>query len=108
VAFGADGTLYILTSACESDAAQSYTLIARPRSGPERTVAVGQTLGSFGDFAVLPNGLAYVAYERSAAGSQAQAPDGAGSASSLWYWEQSSGARTRLVDVPDPIGAIGH
>jgi WD40-like Beta Propeller Repeat len=108
VAFGEDGTLYLLTSLCASDAAQSYALIARPTSGAERTLAIGTSTGGFGAFSAVGDGLAYVAL----AAPGAQGPrgplslDGAG-ASALWFWDLAGG-RAKLAESGEPIRGIAR
>jgi hypothetical protein len=108
VAFDASGTLYYLTSACASDVAQSYTLIARPRSGADRTLAVGQTLGGFGSFVAYDGGLAYVAVTAQGAGSP-RGPQATGAGpSALWIWDLAGGARSKLVEAPELIPALSN
>jgi hypothetical protein len=109
VGFAADGTLYYLTSLCMSDAAQTYALIARPQSGSERTVAIGQATGSFGPFTVIDQTIVYVAFDPPGA----RGPRGpllfeGVTGSSLWAWDLAAGPRARLVDTDETILMVGQ
>lgn len=107
LAFGSDGTLYTLTSACQSEATQTYALLALSAKGPPRTIGIGQTGGSFGAFAAVGNGVAYVTLAApGAAGLRGPLNYTGAGASALWFWDGQSG-RSRLVEAPDPIRAVG-
>lgn len=106
LAFGSDGTLYYLTTACESDAVQGYILAARPSSGADTTIASGYSLGSFGGFVALEKGLAYLTHTATGATTITAAEQSAGPGG-LWFWDLAGG-RTRLLDVPDSISAFGQ
>ncbi len=109
VAFGADGSLYYLTSTCASDAIQNYALIAHPASGAERTIAIGVTAGSFGPFIAGADGLAYSTFaapgDASPRGPLILPTSGA---SALWFWDLASGGRSRLVEALEPISALSR
>ncbi len=108
IAWGDDGALYYLTSACAADSAQSYTLAARSADGKDRTLAAGMMRGTIGDAVALANGIAYVA--------SAQAPQGArgpravdqASPASLWLFTPGDGARGAIVTADSGIGALGR
>ncbi|MDZ4717782.1 MAG: hypothetical protein SH847_04880 [Roseiflexaceae bacterium] len=109
LAFADDGTLYYLTSACDSDAAQSYSVIAYSPGGKNQTVAIGQTAGSFGQFVTLGNGLAYVNFAAPGIpGPRGPLNLNGVGASSLWFWDLTSGARTKLLDAETAITGLGR
>jgi hypothetical protein len=99
VAWSDDGTLFYLTTECASDVAQSYTLHTRSRSGQDRTVAAGMTLGGLGEFAAVGSGLAYVTYETAPVGPRGPLRVVRNTASTLWYWDIAAGNRTPLVEA---------
>jgi hypothetical protein len=109
VAFAEDGTLYYLTSACASDAIQSYALIAHPRSGADKTIALGATAGGFGQFIAVDDGLAYVTLDAPGATGQ-RGPlvlEGSG-ASALWFWDIAGGSRAQLAESQEPIRGLAR
>ncbi len=107
VAWNADGTLYYLTSACASDAVQTYTLQTRTKGGTDQIIAIGNTLGGFGAFVATEGGLAYVTLAPpGAAGPRGPLTVKGAGASSLWFWDIAGGGRTPLVEAPDLIDAV--
>ncbi|MFO7168934.1 MAG: hypothetical protein DIU80_013015 [Chloroflexota bacterium] len=96
VAWGEDGTLFYLISECASDAALSYALHSRSPSGQDQTLALGTTLGDFGEFTATDGGLAYVALD-SAAGARGPLRVVRDAPSALWFWDTASGDREQLV-----------
>lgn len=105
--FAADGTLYFLTSACESQSAQTYSVIAHAPGGSNRTVAIGQTAGGFGQFVTSGSGLAYVSLAAPAAsGPRGPLSLNSEGASSLWFWDLASGARAKLVGAETAITGL--
>lgn len=104
--WGADGTLYYLTSACASDAVLDYTLHARARGGADQMIAAGTTLGSFGAFATTSNGLAYVALDRMPPGTGAPQVIDVSSPGALWFWNTADGSRAKLVETKNAVTAL--
>lgn len=109
LAWGDDGTLFYLTSACASDVAQSYTVHTRAlKSGDDRTIAAGTTLGGFGAARSLGKGLAYVTLQQAAGPRGPLAPSPA-SPSTLWFWDVGgSGQRAKLAEAPGAIGGLAR
>lgn len=107
LAWGSDGTLFYLTSACESTVAQSYTVHAfNTKTGDDRTIAAGTTLGSFGAAQMVGTGLAYTTLQQPNAGARGPLATSSGP-STLWFWDVGgNGQRAKLADAPGPIGAL--
>jgi hypothetical protein len=103
VAWSDDGTLFYLTSECASDVAHSYSLHTRSRSGQDRTIAAGITLGGIGEFAATGSDLAYTTFETAPAGPRGPLRAVRNTASTLWYWEIAAGNRTPLVEADTAI-----
>lgn len=103
LAWGADGSLYYLTIACESDAVLDYVLHVRDGQGNSRAIANGITTGGLGGFAATANGLVYTAYDSVAAGPRDAADPARDSASTLWFWDVSGGGRAKLAEARTPI-----
>ena len=106
LAWGADGTLFYLTTACASTVVQDYVLHARARSGDDRPIANGITLGDIGAFAATETGLVYVTLASAPPEPRGPLAIGRAGSSALWLWDLSSGARTRLVEAEGAISAI--
>lgn len=104
----ADGSLFYLTSDCASNVAQSYSLYQRPTSGATRQLAYGITLGSFGGFSAVGDGLAYIALDRAASGPRGPLALDRNSPSALWFWDVARGPRSKLVAVNSAIEAVAH
>jgi Tol biopolymer transport system component len=103
VAWGSDGTLYYLTSACESDVVQNYTLHARAGDGNDRVLTTGLTTGGYGHFVAVQNGLAYVALNRALPGPRGPLAVEPNAASALWFWSPTGNVRTQLVESNNAI-----
>jgi hypothetical protein len=107
LAWGADGTLFSMTTRCASTVAQSYAIFARPKSGDSRLIASGDTLGGFGVFSVVSKGLAYVALAHAPAGPRGPLAIDRASDSALWFWDVGgSGGRAKLAEAPNAIGGL--
>jgi hypothetical protein len=108
LAWGTDGTLFYMTTACASDVAQSYTLRTRSLAGGDDSlIASGATLGGFGSFAAADKGLAYVALDHAPAGPRGPLQIDPQSQSALWFWDVGGmGGRARLVSAQSAIGAV--
>ncbi|MFN8566735.1 MAG: hypothetical protein U0Z44_04275 [Kouleothrix sp.] len=108
LAWSSDGTLFYLTSACESTIAQSYTLRARALTGgDDRTIAVGTTLGGFGDVRAVGKGLAYVVLQRAADGPRGPLAASPAGPSTLWFWDVGgAGGRAQLAAADSAIGRL--
>jgi hypothetical protein len=101
--------VYVLTSACASEATQTYALIAHSRSGSDRTIAIGQTGGGFGEFTAVNGGLAYVALAApGVVGLRGPLSLDAAGQSTLWLWDLASGSRARLAQSDTPITGLGR
>ena len=109
LAWGSDGTLFYLTSACESTAVQSYTLHALSvKTGDDRTLAAGTTLGGVGAAQTVGSGLAYVTQQNAAAGPRGPLAPGSGP-SALWFWDiGGNGQRAKLADAPASISGLAR
>jgi Tol biopolymer transport system component len=101
--WGADGTLFYLKSSCASAVAQGYVLHARGKSGDDRPIANGDTLGGLGAFAAVGKGLAYVALTHAPPGPRGPLAIDRSSASALWFWDVSGGGRAKLVEANSAI-----
>lgn len=108
VAWNDDGTLFYLTSACASDAVYDYALHARAASGDDRTIAAGATLGGFGQFAAVGDGLAYVVVEQVESGARGPLAIDRASPSGLWFWDVGRGPRSRLVEAQRAITGLAQ
>lgn len=106
LAWNADGALFYLTSACASDVALDYTLHARAKSGDDRVIAVGSTLGDFGDFSAVGQGLAYVTLAHAPAGPRGPRQIDPASASALWFWDVAGGGRAQLDEAKSAFGGL--
>ncbi|HEX9369767.1 MAG TPA: hypothetical protein VF897_02125, partial [Roseiflexaceae bacterium] len=108
LAWSADGMLYYLSTTCPSEVAQSYTVQARSlKSGDDRLVAAGTTLGGIGGFTGIGKGLAYVTLDRAPAGPRGPLDPAADSPSTLWFWDVGgSGARAKLASAQSAIGDL--
>jgi hypothetical protein len=106
VAWGADNTLFYLSTSCASEVVQEYTLHARPVVGTDRVIAAGTTTGGFGQFRAPGAGLAYVTLDRAPAGPRGPLAVDRFSPSALWYWDTGAGSRARLVEAPRAIGEL--
>lgn len=104
--WGADGTLYYLTSACASGVVLDYALHARASGGDDRIIAAGTTLGGFGPFAATNNGLAYVTLDRMPPATDTLQGVNRAGAGALWFWDVSGGNRARQVDAKSAITAL--
>ena len=107
-AWKADGSLYYLTTDCASNLAQNYSLYQRPASGPTRQLAYGITLGGFGAFSAIGDGLTYVALDRAAPGPRGPLALERSSPSALWFWDVARGPRSKLVTANSAIEAVAH
>jgi WD40 repeat protein len=107
LAWGADGTLFSMTTRCPSTVAQSYAILARAKSGDSRLIASGDTLGGFGAFSAAGKGLAYVTLAHAPAGPRGPLALDRASDSALWFWDiGGGGGRAKLVEAPDAIGGL--
>lgn len=107
LAWGAGGTLYYLNTTCASEVAQSYTLRTRAlKSGEDKQVALGTSLGGLGSVAATGNGLAYVTVEHTPPGPRGPLRLDAQSASALWFWDVAGGSRAKLVGASSAIGGV--
>jgi hypothetical protein len=107
LAWGADGTLYYLRTSCPSTVAQSYTLHARAKSGDDRVIAGGDTLGGLGAFSAAGSGLAYVTFAHSPPGQRGPLAIDPSSASTLWFWDAGGGGgRVKLAEANNAIGDV--
>jgi hypothetical protein len=102
------GTLYYLTTDCANAAAQSYAIHARTvKTGDDRVVVAGTTLGGIGSFTANAKGLVYVTLARASSGPRGPLAIDPDSASTLWFWDiGGTGARAKLADAPSAIGAL--
>ncbi len=107
LAWSDDGRLFYLTSACAGEVAQDYTLHARAANGNDQLLATGTSLGGFGHFTVMNNGLAYVTLAHPAPGPHGPLAIDRASPSVLWFWNLSGGARSKLVEAQSAIGDLG-
>jgi hypothetical protein len=106
LAWGADGTLFSITTACPSAVAQSYAIFARPKSGDSRLIASGDTLGGFGSFSASGSGLAYVTLAHAPASPRGPLAIDRASDSALWFWDVGGGGRARLIEAPNAIDGL--
>src|SRR6266542_2559956 len=108
LAWSADGTLIYLNSECASEIVQSYTVHARAlKTGADRVVAVGATLGGIGNFTANGKGLAYVTLDRAPAGARGPLQIDADSPSTLWFWDiGGNGARAKLATTQSAISDL--
>lgn len=108
LAWAGDGTLYYLTSACESTVAQSYALRSRTlASGDDRLLMTGITLGGFGEVRALGAGLAYVTYQQAPPGPRGPLAADPASPSALWFWDVAgNGTRARLAEASSAISQL--
>lgn len=97
LAWNEDGTLYSMTTICPSSIVHSYAIFARDKDGKSTLVANGDTLGGFGSFSANGSGLAYIQYATIDAGLRGPEVMPRSSASTLWYWDVESSARSALV-----------
>ncbi|HMO56479.1 MAG TPA: hypothetical protein PKA05_11620 [Roseiflexaceae bacterium] len=104
-AWSADGALYYLTTRCASSVAQSYTLHVRTSSGSDRIVALGTSIGGFGDARMIGGGLAYVTSDDmpgTPRGPRAEHE----TRSVLWFWDLAAGTRIKLAQSGSLISGI--
>jgi hypothetical protein len=107
LAWNADGTLFYLSTDCPSTVVQNYTLHMRGKSGDDRTIATGSSLGGFGPFSASGNGLAYVTLAHVPPGPRGPLAIDPASQSALWFWEVGgSGGRAKLVEAPSAISVL--
>jgi len=107
LAWNADGTLFYLTTSCPSAVVQSYALHARSKSGDDRPLAFGDTLGGIGAFSAAGKGLAYVTLAHAPAAPRGPLALDRSSASTLWFWEAGGGGgRAKLVEAAGTIGGL--
>jgi Tol biopolymer transport system component len=107
LAWNADGTLFYLETSCASTLAQSYALHARAKSGDDRLIATGDTLGGLGEFSPSGSGLAYVTLAHAPMGPRGPLQVDTSSASSLWFWDVGgSGGRAKLAEANTAIGGL--
>jgi hypothetical protein len=83
--------------------AQSYTVYARAKSGGDRQIAGGDTLGGLGAFAAIGKGLAYVTLAHAPPGPRGPLAIDRSSASALWFWDVSGGGRAKLASASSAI-----
>lgn len=107
-AWSPDGTLFYLSAECASEAAHSYALHTRSRSGQDRVVATGVALGGFGEFVASDGGLAYVTLDAAPAGPRGPLRVARNAASALWFWDLAGGAREQLAESDTAITGLGH
>ncbi|KAB8142282.1 hypothetical protein F8S13_14950 [Chloroflexia bacterium SDU3-3] len=107
-AWGADGSLYYLTSECASSLAQSYALFQQPAQGQPTQLAYGTTLGGFGQFVAKGGSLAYVAYSHAPAAARGPLAVADQGGSSLWLIDTTRGTRAKLVDASGPVAALAQ
>jgi hypothetical protein len=103
LAWGVDGTLFYLKTSCASTVAQSYTVYARAKSGDDRQIASGDTLGGLGAFAAVGKGLTYVTLAHAPPGPRGPLAVDRSSASALWFWDVSGGGRAKLAEANSAI-----
>jgi hypothetical protein len=108
LAWSPDGTLYYLASECASDAALSYALHTRSRSGQDRTLAAGISPGGFGEFVASDAGLAYVALGAVPPGPRGPLRVARTAPSALWFWDIASGGRDVLAESDDAITGLSR
>jgi hypothetical protein len=107
LAWNADGTLFYLETRCASTVAQSYTLHARAKSGDDRLIGAGDTLGGLGAFSASGSGLAYVTLAHAPASPRGPLQVDMASASALWFWDiDGSGGRAKLAEANTAIGSL--
>jgi hypothetical protein len=107
LAWNADGTLFYLETSCASTVAQSYALHARTKSGDDRLIAGGDTLGGLGRFSAPGAGLAYVTLTHVPSGPRGPLLLDTSSASTLWFWDVGgSGGRTKLAEANTAIAGL--
>lgn len=106
LAWGADDSLFYLTSACPSEAVHNYAVRQRAPSGDDRIIAAGITTGAFGAFRASGAGLAYVTLNHAAVGSRGPLAIDPLSASTLWFWDLQSGVRAKLAEAQGAITDI--
>lgn len=107
LAWGADGALLYLASACESDVAQSYTLHSLAiKSGQDRALAAGTTLGGIGELRAVGTALAYVTQQQALPGPRGPLASNPYSASDLWVWDVAGGARAIVAKSTGAIGGL--
>ena len=88
-----------LATACQSDVAQGYTLHSLAiKSGQDRALAAGTTLGSIGELRVVGTALAYVAQRQAVAGPRGPLASNPYGASDIWIWDVAGGARTKVAE----------
>jgi hypothetical protein len=102
LAWGENGTLYYLTTECQSNLARHYSLYRRERSGEDQVVVAGITLETYGDAIALGDGeeLAYVSARALPGGEGFFKTSSPYSPSTLWYWDFTLGIRSELFTAP--------
>jgi hypothetical protein len=103
LAWDTNGTLFYLKTSCASAVAQSYAIHSRSKSGDDRVLASGGTLGGLGAFAATGKGLAYVALAHASPGPRGPLAIDRASASALWFWYVSGGGRAKLAEANNAI-----
>ena len=105
LAWSADNTLFYLNIDCASDVAQRYTVHSRTlKTGADRVVAAGATLGGIGKFSTNGKGLVYVTLDRAAGGARGPLQLEANSPSTVWFWDiGGTGARAKLTTAQSAI-----
>jgi hypothetical protein len=106
-AWSADGALFYMTTACESDIAQSYTLRVRTSTGADRTIALGTSVGGFGAAQSVGGGLAYVTVEDLPATPRGPLVE-IEARSALWFWDLASGERIKLAESGGAISGVAR
>lgn len=106
LAWGADGTLYYLTTRCASTFAQNYELHALDALGSDTLVATGVSFGTIGEVTGVGDGLAYVVASRALPGFRGTNTAAPSSPSAIWYWNLQDQTRDELLAVPHGIHGL--
>ncbi len=107
LAWGADGSLFYLTTACPSTIIQDYTLVRRSGSR-DQIIAAGLSQGTIGAATAPTDGLAYVMASRAQPGLRGGGNIAVQSPATLWFWNLANGTRGNLFAAQRGITGLAH
>jgi len=104
LAWGEDGSLFYVTTGCESTLVQNYEVYHRSSRGRDQLIAVGTTMGTVGDAVVTDsNGLVYVVASRAQPGPRGPNLAARASPAELWFWNPVEETRRELFQAQNSI-----
>ncbi|NJN68104.1 MAG: hypothetical protein HC884_16030, partial [Chloroflexaceae bacterium] len=104
LAWGEDGSLFYVTTGCESTLVQNYEVYHRSSRGRDQLIAVGTTMGTLGDaVATGSNGLVYVVAARAQPGPHGPNLAARASPSEIWFWDPVQETRRMLFRAQNSI-----